>query len=160
MTPASGSTASSERPFPCCRNRCCKKIYPPQAHQAQRQRREARRAPRRGDVLQLYINDEFFERPTEENAWLKIATPRLDIVYEDENILLADKSPVSCATVRANGAGTRSSRTFRPTCVRAANGTRRPKTPSPPRSATASTATPAASSSRRKKRRGAAHPER
>ena len=46
-----------------------------------------------GDVLQLYINDEFFERPTEENAWLKIATPRLDIVYEDENILLADKKP-------------------------------------------------------------------
>ena len=46
-----------------------------------------------GDVLQLYINDEFFERPTEENAWLKIATPRLDIVYEDENILLVDKKP-------------------------------------------------------------------
>ena len=46
-----------------------------------------------GDTLQLYINDEFFERPTEENACLKIATPRLDIVYEDENILLADKKP-------------------------------------------------------------------
>ena len=46
-----------------------------------------------GDVLQLYINDEFFERPTEQNAWLKITTPRLDIVYEDENILLADKKP-------------------------------------------------------------------
>ena len=46
-----------------------------------------------GDVLQLYINDEFFEKPTEHNAWLKIATPRLDIVYEDENILLADIKP-------------------------------------------------------------------
>lgn len=46
-----------------------------------------------GDVLQLYINDEFFEKPTEHNAWLKITTPRLDIVYEDENILLADKKP-------------------------------------------------------------------
>ena len=46
-----------------------------------------------GDVLQLYINDEFFEKPTEHNAWLKIATPRLDIVHEDENILLADKKP-------------------------------------------------------------------
>ena len=46
-----------------------------------------------GDVLQLYINDEFLEKPTEHNAWLKIATPRLDIVYEDENILLADKKP-------------------------------------------------------------------
>ena len=44
-----------------------------------------------GDVLQLYINDEFFEKPTEHNAWLKITTPRLDIVYEDENIMLLDK---------------------------------------------------------------------
>ena len=35
-----------------------------------------------GDVLQLYINDEFFEKPTEHNAWLKIATPRLDIVEQ------------------------------------------------------------------------------
>ena len=38
-----------------------------------------------GDTLQLYINDEFFEKPTEHNAWLKIATPRLDIVYEDDD---------------------------------------------------------------------------
>lgn len=44
-----------------------------------------------GDHLQLYINDEFFEKPTEDNAYLKISTPKLDIVYEDENILLADK---------------------------------------------------------------------
>ncbi len=46
-----------------------------------------------GDVLQLYINDEFFEKPREENSWLKVGTPRLEIVYEDENILLADKKP-------------------------------------------------------------------
>ena len=46
-----------------------------------------------GDVLQLYINDEFFEKPREENAYLKVGTPRLSIVYEDENILLADKKP-------------------------------------------------------------------
>ena len=46
-----------------------------------------------GDVLQLYINDEFFEKPREENSWLKVGTPKLDIVYEDENILLADKKP-------------------------------------------------------------------
>ncbi len=44
-----------------------------------------------GDVLSLYISDEFFDRPTEENAYKKIAAPRLDIVYEDENMLLADK---------------------------------------------------------------------
>ncbi len=46
-----------------------------------------------GDVLQLYINDEFFEKPKEENSYLKVSTPRLNIVYEDENILLADKKP-------------------------------------------------------------------
>ena len=46
-----------------------------------------------GDQVQLYINDEFFEKPAEHNAHLKIATPRLTVVYEDENILLADKKP-------------------------------------------------------------------
>ena len=46
-----------------------------------------------GDVLSLYINDEFFEKPREENAYLKIGKPRINIVYEDENILLADKEP-------------------------------------------------------------------
>ena len=46
-----------------------------------------------GDVLQLYINDEFFETPREENSYLRVSTPRLDVVYEDENILLADKKP-------------------------------------------------------------------
>ena len=46
-----------------------------------------------GDVLQLYINDEFFEAPREDNAYLTVAAPKLNIVYEDENILLADKRP-------------------------------------------------------------------
>lgn len=44
-----------------------------------------------GDMVQIYINDEFFDRPTEENSWLKINVPRVNVVYEDENILLADK---------------------------------------------------------------------
>ena len=46
-----------------------------------------------GDVLQLYINDEFFDKPREDNAYLTVATPKLSIVYEDENILLVDKRP-------------------------------------------------------------------
>lgn len=46
-----------------------------------------------GDILQLYINDEFFEKPREENSYLKVGRPRLNIVYEDENILLLDKKP-------------------------------------------------------------------
>lgn len=46
-----------------------------------------------GDVLQLYINDEFFDNPREDNAYLTVANPKLSIVYEDENILLVDKRP-------------------------------------------------------------------
>ena len=46
-----------------------------------------------GDVLQLYINDEFFDAPREDNAFLTVAAPKLNIVYEDENILLVDKRP-------------------------------------------------------------------
>lgn len=46
-----------------------------------------------GDTVQLYINDEFFEKPREENSWLKVGTPRLNIVYEDDNIILMDKKP-------------------------------------------------------------------
>ncbi len=46
-----------------------------------------------GDVLQLYINDEFFETPKEENAYLTVSAPKLNIVYEDDNILLVDKKP-------------------------------------------------------------------
>lgn len=46
-----------------------------------------------GDVLQFYINDEFFETPKAENAYLTVSAPKLNIVYEDENILLVDKKP-------------------------------------------------------------------
>lgn len=46
-----------------------------------------------GDTLQLYINDEFFDTPKEENAYLTVAAPKLHIVYEDENLLLVDKKP-------------------------------------------------------------------
>ena len=46
-----------------------------------------------GDILQLYINDEFFDQPTEENRFLSIFKPQLDIVYEDGNLLLVNKRP-------------------------------------------------------------------
>ncbi len=46
-----------------------------------------------GDVLQLYINDEFFEAPREDNMFLTLFKPQLTIVYEDENLLLLDKRP-------------------------------------------------------------------
>lgn len=44
-----------------------------------------------GDLLQLYINDEFFAQPTEENAFLSLFQPRLDVLYEDEHLLLVNK---------------------------------------------------------------------
>ena len=46
-----------------------------------------------GDILQLYINDEFFDKPAEENLFLSVFRPQLNLVYEDENLLLADKRP-------------------------------------------------------------------
>ena len=46
-----------------------------------------------GDVLQLYINDEFFDKPNEENLFLTVFKPNLNIVYEDENLILVDKRP-------------------------------------------------------------------
>ena len=48
---------------------------------------------REGDVLQLYINDEFFDKPREDNLFLTLFRPSLDIVYEDENLMLLNKRP-------------------------------------------------------------------
>ena len=46
-----------------------------------------------GDVLSLYINDEFFDQPREDNLFLTLFRPSLDIVYEDENLLILNKRP-------------------------------------------------------------------
>ena len=46
-----------------------------------------------GSVIQLYINDEFFDTPKPENAYLTVSTPKLNLVYEDDNLLLVDKKP-------------------------------------------------------------------
>lgn len=43
-----------------------------------------------GDVIDLYINDEFLIQPEKRYDFMG-ASPRLDIVYEDENLLLLDK---------------------------------------------------------------------
>ena len=45
-----------------------------------------------GDVLELWINDEFFGEGEQELLFLNVPT-KLNIVYEDENILLVDKKP-------------------------------------------------------------------
>ena len=44
-----------------------------------------------GDAVQMYVNDEYFETPRADNAYLKITDPALDIIYEDGNILLINK---------------------------------------------------------------------
>ena len=46
-----------------------------------------------GDAVQLYLNDSYFEAPREEEAFRRITQPQVRIVYEDDNILLADKAP-------------------------------------------------------------------
>ena len=43
------------------------------------------------DTVQMYVNDEFFEIPNEDNFYLRISDPALDIRYEDDNIMLINK---------------------------------------------------------------------
>lgn len=43
-----------------------------------------------GDVVDMYINDEFFKKAPEKYDFLK-ASKNLNIIYEDENIILCDK---------------------------------------------------------------------
>ncbi len=43
-----------------------------------------------GDEAQLYINDEFFGEISQDKA-IKKVKPQLDVIYEDENIIIADK---------------------------------------------------------------------
>lgn len=45
---------------------------------------------RLGDKVDMYINDEFFEKKESTYDFLK-ASKHLDIIYEDENIMLLDK---------------------------------------------------------------------
>lgn len=45
-----------------------------------------------GDIIELYINDGFFEKSEKQYDFLK-APNKIDILYEDSNILLLDKKP-------------------------------------------------------------------
>ena len=57
-----------------------------------------------GDLVECYINDEFFDAPDENNVYLTIVTPKVSIVYEDENIILLDK-PAGMLCHSGEGAG-------------------------------------------------------
>jgi len=47
----------------------------------------------KGDVLQAYVNDACFDKPRREDPFLSKIRPNLSILFEDENILVADKRP-------------------------------------------------------------------
>lgn len=46
-----------------------------------------------GDEIQLFIKDEFFDFPENDVSSFYKITPKLDICYEDENIMLCNKRP-------------------------------------------------------------------
>lgn len=46
-----------------------------------------------GDTVQLFIAEEFFSSPSEDSGALLRIKPKLDIVYEDDNIILCNKRP-------------------------------------------------------------------
>ena len=46
-----------------------------------------------GDEIQLFIKEEFFDSPEKDLGALEKIVPKLNIVYEDENIILLNKRP-------------------------------------------------------------------
>ena len=46
-----------------------------------------------GDEIQLFIRDEFFSMPEEDRGALAHIKPKLEICYEDENIMVLNKRP-------------------------------------------------------------------
>ena len=44
-----------------------------------------------GDEIQLFIREEFFDSPEKDEGALARIKPKLNILYEDENIMLLDK---------------------------------------------------------------------
>ena len=55
-----------------------------------------------GDVLQLYINDEFFEAADEDTAYLHVK-PDIDIVYEDEQVLGGRTAGANSSSAKTTG---------------------------------------------------------
>jgi 23S rRNA pseudouridine955/2504/2580 synthase len=58
-----------------------------------RKRTEQAYVLREGDEIQLFIRDEFFDSPEKDDGALSRITPKLNILYEDENIMLLNKRP-------------------------------------------------------------------
>ncbi len=58
-----------------------------------RKRTEPNVMLKEGDEIQLFIKEEFFDLPEKDTGALHTLRPKLDICYEDENILLCNKRP-------------------------------------------------------------------
>ena len=58
-----------------------------------RKRCEQKYVLQEGDEIQLFIREEFFDSPEKDDGALSRIVPKLDIVYEDENIILCNKRP-------------------------------------------------------------------
>ena len=58
-----------------------------------RKRCEQKYILQEGDEIQLFIREEFFSSPENDNGALSRITPKLDVVYEDDNIILCNKRP-------------------------------------------------------------------
>ncbi|MBR4296365.1 MAG: RluA family pseudouridine synthase [Clostridia bacterium] len=46
-----------------------------------------------GDVIDLFIRDEFFDSPEKDESAIERIEPKINVVYEDENIILVNKRP-------------------------------------------------------------------
>lgn len=58
-----------------------------------RKRAEPRQMLVEGDEIELFIRDEFFDSPEKDMSALARIKPKLEIVYEDDNIILCNKRP-------------------------------------------------------------------
>ena len=68
-----------------------------------RKRTEANVILKEGDTVQCFLAEEFFEKKTDTSSLSRI-TPKLALIYEDENIILVDKRPGVSVHEDENGA--------------------------------------------------------
>lgn len=88
----SGWTGFSGRRTARAENGLAAKVFASEAHQVKRKRPppgETRLAA--GDRLSLYIGDEFFAVPKKIDPFLSKIAPRLNILFENEQIMIVDK---------------------------------------------------------------------
>ena len=58
-----------------------------------RKRTEQKYILAEGDIIDLFIREEFFDSPEKDSGAIERIEPKITVVYEDENILLVNKRP-------------------------------------------------------------------